>query len=521
MPSLTGAYGFVRFLLQLRPFLAKPISIGAAERYVRERMAAREASFLWMAERAIYAQPQSPYRQLLTAAGIESEDLRAMVRAEGVESTLARLSRAGVYVTFDEFKGRKPAVRGSQTFSWRDADFDNPLIGTQYHGRTGGTGGRPTRLKLHLDHVAQSAPNWAIWFAAHGWLGRPLLFWIPSYFAVNNRFLMGAKFGQPPVRRFSPLEDGPRQRSSSALREWLVRWATGFPTMEVVPLAEAWRVGEALVQLLDQGMQPCLNTSSSAAVRVALAMMERGRSLGGVSFLLGGEPVTSDRRETIEASGAKAVATYGFSEAGGVGVQCPQPRAADDVHLFLDAFAVIQRPLALADGSTVGALLFATLRPAASKVMLNTEIGDHAVMETRSCGCSLDRFGYLQHLHTIRSYEKLTGEGVTFVGADIFHLFEAVLPRRFGGTIFDYQLIEQYGGTGGLPHYDLLVSPEVGRLDERELLRVFFQELGRLRPTYRISARLWDEAAAVRVKRERPMLTPQGKVLPFRRMDGA
>jgi hypothetical protein len=48
---------------------------------------------------------------LLRAAGCELEDLERMTGQDG-EATLERLRRSGVYVTFDEFKGRAPIVRG-------------------------------------------------------------------------------------------------------------------------------------------------------------------------------------------------------------------------------------------------------------------------------------------------------------------------------------------------------------------------------------------------------------------------
>ena len=62
-------------------------------------------------------------------------------------------------------QGRTPAVRGSQTFSFRDADFDNPLTVPHFESRSGGTRGRPTRIRVDLEHAAQSAPHWALWFA--------------------------------------------------------------------------------------------------------------------------------------------------------------------------------------------------------------------------------------------------------------------------------------------------------------------------------------------------------------------
>lgn len=90
----------------------------------------------------------------------------------------------------------------------------------------------------------------------------------------------------------------------------------------------------------------------------------------------------------------------------------------DAVHVFVDAFAVTQRPRETIAGETVDALLLTSLRPAAPKILLNTEIGDYAVLEERDCGCAFDEVGYRTHLHTIRSFEKLTGEGMTFLAAD-------------------------------------------------------------------------------------------------------
>lgn len=127
-------------------------------------------------------------------------------------------------------------------------------------------------------------------------------------------------------------------------------------------------------------------------------------------------------------------------------VRRPTPREPDDVHVFLDAFAVTQRPCETIAGATVDALLLTSLRPAAPKIRLNTEIGDYAVLEERDCGCAFDAVGYRTHLHTIRSFEKLTGEGMTFLAADLHHVLEKALPARFGGTVADYQRVEQQDG---------------------------------------------------------------------------
>jgi len=271
-----------------------------------------------------------------------------------------------------------------------------------------------------------------------------------------------------------------------------------------------------LCTLTADGLSPCVNTSPSTAARISLAMQERGESLRNVTFLLGAEPLTPARRRTIEAAGAKATVTYGFSEGGNVGSQCASPATADDIHIALDAYAVIQRDRSPDDnGPRADVLLLTAFRPACPKVLLNTDIGDTAVLETRRCGCGFDDLGYLRHLHTVRSSQKLTGEGVTFVGADIVHVLEEVLPRRFGGTLADYQLVEEQTAQG-LPRYTLLVSPEIGTLDERAVVAAFLKELGSLRRPYGFMANQWRETNVLRIRRSRPLLTARGKLLPFR-----
>src|SRR6188508_2774260 len=104
---------YARFASGLRGFLAHPTTIEDARALLAERLAGRAESFLTVAERGIYGHPRSPYLALLRAAGCELDDLRAMVRADGLEAALSSLRRAGVYVSYEEWKGRQPLVRGS------------------------------------------------------------------------------------------------------------------------------------------------------------------------------------------------------------------------------------------------------------------------------------------------------------------------------------------------------------------------------------------------------------------------
>jgi hypothetical protein len=151
-------------------------------------------------------------------------------------------------------------------------------------------------------------------------------------------------------------------------------------------------------------------------------------------------------------------------------------------------------------------------------VLLNAEIGDHAVLETRRCGCRFDGYGYMRHLHTIRSFGKLTGDGVTFIGADVLQVLEAALPRRFGGSPADYQLVEEQAGDGR-PRYRLLVSPDVGPLDERAVAAAFLENLGRLRRPYGFMVNQWARTGALEVARLRPQPGVRGKLAPFRTLD--
>jgi len=86
---------------------------------------------------------------------------------------------------------------------------------------------------------------------------------------------------------------------------------------------------------------------------------------------------------------------------------------------------------------TVDAFHFTTLLPTARKLLLNVESDDYGVVETRSCGGPLESYGYTEHLRQIRSFRKLTGEGVTLVGSEMLRILEEVLPARFGGSPLD------------------------------------------------------------------------------------
>jgi hypothetical protein len=511
-----AALGLARFTLGLPAFVRQSISLEQAEATIRAGLVRREAALLSTIERAIYGHRGSPYLLLFRAAGCELGDVRRMVRQDGVEGALERLLAAGVYVSFEEFKGHSPAVRGSQRFSFQAEAFENPLLRPHLIGATGGSRGRPTRIKLDLDLIAQMAPHWAIWFAEHGVLTEPLVFVQPYYPAAITHQLMCARFGNRFVKWFSTGGGGGLDyRLVTDYVHGAVRLATGLPPPEPVGANDLQRVGHYLSELAASGRRPAVNTTPSMAARLGLASRQRGRSLEGVTFMLGAEPLTQPRKASIESSGARATVTYGFSEAGNVGSQCQSAEQADDIHVSLDTFAVLQRPRLVPTGDTIPALLMTTFRPASPLVLLNAEIGDYACVERRACGCRFDALGYRQHLHTVRSFGKLTGDGVMFLDADVIQVLESTLPRAYGGSLADYQLVESQSDQG-LPSYELLVSPGLGRLDEQALGALFLEALGKRKRPYRFMVNQWVRSGAFRVRRAEPGTGARGKVLPFR-----
>jgi hypothetical protein len=157
--------------------------------------------------------------------------------------------------------------------------------------------------------------------------------------------------------------------------------------------------------------------------------------------------------------------------------------------------------------------VYTTLLPTTPKLMLNVESGDYGVLEERRCGCAIEALGYGLHLHTVRAVDKLTSEGMNFLGDDLVRLLEEVLPQRFGGRATDWQLVEEE--EGGLPKVSLVASPRVGPLDAASVQACV---VGFLNGLPRASDNLgdrWREGGTLRLVRREPHATGPGKVLPL------
>ena len=148
-----------RFAAGLPGFLRKSITLEEARDTVRRRLEARGSNFLRMVETSVFGYAKSPYRRLFAQAGCEFGDLEASVGRDGLEGTLRRLRQEGVYVGFEEFKGRRPIKRGTVCFDVRAADFDNPYLRKAIARPSSGSSGRATRSLLDLEYLADQAPR--------------------------------------------------------------------------------------------------------------------------------------------------------------------------------------------------------------------------------------------------------------------------------------------------------------------------------------------------------------------------
>ena len=176
-----------QFLFALRGFLRNTISLEEAQTIVQKRLQEREANFLRWVERGIFGYSSSPYLPLLRLAECEMGDIRNMIQDRGLEGTLLALREAGVYITFEEFKGREPIVRDGRVIQVDGSDFDNPYLHHFYQAESGGSTGTATRVLVDLDHLAAQAPLLMLGYYASGVLEIPKRFHRDHLFFCKRR----------------------------------------------------------------------------------------------------------------------------------------------------------------------------------------------------------------------------------------------------------------------------------------------------------------------------------------------
>jgi hypothetical protein len=523
MSYLADLKMYNRFAWGLRSFLRHTITLEEAKAIVRRRMAERETNFVRLVERGIFNYPRSPYLPLLKLAHIELGDIRDMVRKKGLEATLRALREAGVYISFEEFKGHQPIVRNGKVIAVRAHDFDNPYLSHYYQADTGGTTGAGTRVPIDLDHLAERAPYYILAYHAYGVLDVPMAIWhgvLPDSTGVNS-VLCNIRIGNVPQKWFSPIGN---RDLRPALKYRLatqcivaVGRASGIPIPwpEPVRLDQAKIVARWTAEALKAHGGCYVSASASRALRVCLAAREEGLNLTGAIFSGGGEPMTQAKLREITRAGARCFPPYFFTEVGPVGMSCARVGNVNDQHFFKDAIALIQYARQVPGWEiTVDAFHFTSLLPTAPKLMLNVESDDYGFIETRACGCPLETYGFTEHLRNIHSFRKLTGEGVTLVGNEMIHILEEVLPAKFGGGPLDYQLVEEEDEQG-FTRLNLLVSPKVKIADKAAVIETVLEALSRSSVAADLAQAHWSRAKTLRVKRMEPVWTARGKLMPL------
>jgi len=485
----------------------------------RRWIGSRAERFLDFTRRTAFEVPNSVTGRLLRHAGVAQGDLRQLVAVEGLEGALELLFAAGVYVTIDEFQGRKALVRGSLHIDLGPDDLKNPLATWHVAAGSGGSRSRAGPFLIDLDYVRACGLVCFLFLEARGLEGSVDGVWETPGAGSRFRLLKASSYGEPPAAWFTLID--PRDKtldpvfrvSELALRLGASAARVRLPRPRLATGTDPMPIARWMRGVLDAGRIPHLFGPTSGAVCLSTAAVEAGIDLEGAYLTLGGEPTTEARLKAIERSGLVGLPRYGSMETGAIGYACAKPHHADQMHLVADLHAISQPGAA---GIRVGlperAVLVTTLHPAAPYRLLNFSMGDEAVMGPSSCDCAVSALGWRTQLHTVRSFEKFTAAGVTFHETDVIRLLEETLPERFGGGPADYQLVESDSADGTL-NLRILVDPHVGEVDEAALRTALLTGLGDASPVARVMERHLESFPGLRVERRSPLRTRAGKVM--------
>ncbi len=376
----------IRFAGKLPFFLHKKINPQEAERIRADRFLHREENFLRFIARTVFENPVSPFLALFRIAGCEYGDLVRIVRADGLDGALQKLLSEGVYLTVDEFKGRRELRRRGTSIPCGPGLLANPNVKSGVSAKSGGSRSEGTPLLIDFRFISDCAVNACLYLHALG--GED---WVKADWEVPGggalfRLLKFNRFGRPPSRWFSQLDPSnkglhPRYRWSARVSRWVsVLSASPLPAVRYVSLDRPEPIVQWIREVLGSNNTPFLFTFPSSMVRIAKAASETGTDLKGAVCLLAGEPVTDARLRTIRDSGALPLPRYGTIECGPIGYGCLHPLESDDTHVNRDLQAVIQPGTAgPPDGLPRDSLFLTGLSPWAPYVLINVNLGDQAV----------------------------------------------------------------------------------------------------------------------------------------------
>jgi hypothetical protein len=96
------------------------------------------------------------------------------------------------------------------------------------------------------------------------------------------------------------------------------------------------------------------------------------------------------------------------------------------------------------------------------------------------------------------------------------HVVEEVLPRRFGGTAIDYQVLQEEDAHG-IARVTLLVSPDIAIPSDADVIQTMLDALSHESLGAEAARQIWAQSGTLRVRRERPVATARGKLAPVYR----
>lgn len=511
------AFALVR---ALRDLVGTRVDSSTARAVIAARRASRAADFLATMRRGIYGNPGSPYERLLRAVGCEHGDLEALVARNGVEGALEHLYRMGVYLRGDELKGRVPLVRGSTRLDINPEALINPCRGPGVRMETSGGTGTPARIGVNVTALRDALVNYRVSYDSDRAGDCEFGVWgAPGSATTMAAAVLAAVYERPPVRAFAIFD--PRKRSlpvdmrggDIAMRLALRTCGLRVPRPEYASPDDPQPILAWLRSLLVAGETPFLTAYPTAALRLGVAAERDGIDLAGCRINVRGEPLTTARRSALEAAGIRVSTLYGTTECDMIAYSCSVNDHADECHLFDDLHAVVRVASDdAASGLPSGALLMSSIRPTSRLILLNASMGDFASLSNRECDCPLGRLGFGTRLHTIRSFEKLTGAGMTFDDAALTHVLEDILPARFGGNPADHQVVEHLTDDGRAS-IRLVVAPTVGSVDLGQVREAFLSEIGASSSVTRMMSLVWSEQNLLEVERRAPYSTTAGTIL--------
>jgi hypothetical protein len=520
--DLINVQNTARLAAALPRFFRERTELQQAQIEIQRLLDTRVERFLELVRSRIYERPRSPYLSLLKNAGCEFSDLKASIERYGLEETLVKLAGEGVYFTSDEFKGKTEVIRSGISFRVSPGHFERSNLSAGFVIQSSGTKNRPVETFSPLEWRALEVYGEAIFYAANDLFSCAHAVYEPIIAGRILFILINGKLGIPVDRWFAlrvmahGVVEERYHRLNARLVAMMGRWfGSGINNPQPLERGDLAPIVEWILDSRRLGRNCCITTVVSNAARIASLASEQGLSLAGTVFAVSGEPLTHPKKCAIEKTGARIALRYGPGGGSGAALGCGNPEFIDEVHVPQTMFMLVEHPRPRDyGGRPIHSLMQTTMHPTAPRFLLNVENGDYATLLTRDCGCPLQRVGFTQHLHTIRSYEKMTSEGMNYSGSDLFELLEHTIPSEFGGGPGDYQLVEEEDERGQT-RLTLLIHPAVGELDEAKLLIRLQQGLACGSRNHGFISKVWQDAGTFRVKREVPYASARGKILPL------